>query len=258
MTMHGYAGWLSSWTPGGRATQRRAPGSKSAGPQLRPISGRAVGAAVDGQRRERHRAVHVDRHVGIRRRAAAGRARAAPARCGRPQRPGSAPMPPRPTVRRTASASTRAVGVPGGCGRRRWTRRRRCRPPVGPRRQQQRMVGPAEIAAEEHAWPSTSSDRRSRTRGCDPAGRSVTRLRRRVRRLGVAATGCEERQGALGVGPVVQRQRRVGAWRTRAVGVRRVLLLEVRAVAQHDPRQRGRLARADDRPPKPSRTSLGR
>ena len=160
---------------------------------------------------------------------------------------GTSTLPPRPIVRRTV------VGQPLRVGHR--VRpvavRRLHHDRVGGRRvrgrAEQRVVPAAEVAAEEDPVPVDGQ--RDRRRAEDvPGGAQPQRDPAGDRHVLVERDRLEQRQRALDVVGVVQREGGSVLGEAGLVGVRRVLLLEVGAVAQHDRRELGGLGRAPDRP----------
>ena len=114
------------------------------------------------------------------------------------------------------------------------------------RRQQQRVVLPAEVAAEQHPVAGQLDDREP---GTEDVPRAVQRDRRtagQVRRLG-GADRCEPGDREVGVRAVEQRQRRVVPRVPAGACVPRVLLLQMGGVPQHHGRQLGCRGTADNR-----------
>ena len=250
--MHGWRGSLSSRDSVGGAGGVQVTGvEEPARPgQVGAHLAAALGdrAPVDAQRGQRHRAVDVDRDAGVsRRRRMSRRSSSRTSSVRSTANAGTSTLPPRSIVRRTASASrcgsgtgcrrspyvdsTTIVSAAGGSAGGRssgWWRR--------PRSPLKSTRCPSTVSV--HRRRAEDVPGRPQPQDDAPGDGHVLVERHRL----------EQRQGALDVVGVVQREGGTVLGEAASVGVRRVLLLEVGAVAEHDRGELGGLRGAADRP----------
>ena len=241
--MHGCRGLVERLRLGGVAgdVQVGRPEGRAGPAGRRQRAGRRR-AAPGGRRPAPRSAIGLSTYTGTSGSAACGHQRAelaaAPARCGRPRRPAPARAARGPRCggrrRRARRRGRSRRGV--ARGRRTSTRRRRRRPRGGSCAggSSSGWCGAPEVAAEQHAC----AVRRRAAAVADPrmwpADRRVTVTSSVTRHHVVQRHRLQQRQGALDVGRVVQRQGGAVPGEAGSVGVRGVLLLQVGAVAQHD------------------------